>query len=64
MDPEEQIIRLKQGAKTEQLVHVVQAYDPDGDGLEFAFESELRVGLLLSMNGAIGHDSALYGYPG
>ena len=40
LDPEEQIFRLKEGAKSGEIVHVVQAYDPDGDVLEFEFESE------------------------
>ena len=40
LEPENQIIRLKEGANAGEIVHMIQAYDPDGDDMTFAFESK------------------------
>ena len=39
MDPPTQVVRVKEDAAQGLVIHIIQAYDPDGDGITFAFAS-------------------------
>ena len=68
LDPPHQVVRVKEDAAEDLLIHVIQAYDPDGDGITFKFAGEnFLVSLLYSLimeydiNSLIRVSTALFG---
>ena len=46
-DPPQQVMRVKEFSKKGLLVHVVQAYDPDGDNIRYKFTGLCNVTIQL-----------------